>query len=268
MKRTYTGITALAASSIALVAIITALLVRPNAIGTTRTTPAAWSASDIVITANPVDLATIGRISKFRGCAGHWYAGTNIDGETEPSSSMKHYFVPKQASQGTTGTVPVYAPFDGTIARIDPTDIWRGRQFIIQQRPFRGWFFGFTHITMNAGLVEGALVNAGDLLGYANVPAGTDFDVFLQASPTSGARNFVSDAGLHTRLDSIFSHLAPKIKAAYAAAGVTPATMVIPKSTREASPCSCAPGTVGTENTTACTFNTDQPLSENWVTLP
>lgn len=65
------------------------------------------------ITANPVDLSQIEKISKFRSCAGHDFSGHNFLGETETDRSMKHYLKPLSAFDDNKAAL--YAPFDGQV---------------------------------------------------------------------------------------------------------------------------------------------------------
>ena len=76
-----------------------------------------------LVSEDVTNLGFIEEISKFRSGAGHdfSYDPTFPFGSTdttEPPSSMKHYFAPYATHNGDQETVPVYAPFSGTITRV------------------------------------------------------------------------------------------------------------------------------------------------------
>ena len=81
-----------------------------------------------LVTHDYMDITYVDRISKFRSGAGHDFSydpfpisigfyETETD-PTETNRSMKHYFEPGSAYRGDNGTVPLYAPFQGSIYRV------------------------------------------------------------------------------------------------------------------------------------------------------
>lgn len=202
--------------------------------------------SDKPIVANPVDLSTIKTISKFRSCAGHEFGYTSgFSNEKEAKSSMKHYFGWKDDLTDEK-SVPVYAPFDGTIMHTEVgTD-----QFIIQQNPFAGWVFDFTHVIIKDGITEGSIVKAGEVVGYANLRKTKAFDIILQTQKKPGFKNY----DWYNNYESIFDHMADNIYAQYIAKGITKDKIIISKSVRDQSPCPCDPNNPPVDKSPYCNF--------------
>ncbi len=188
------------------------------------------------ITAVPLDLTQIERISKYRSCAGHDRSGYSFAGVFESDRSMKHYVYPVKKFQGTTNAVKLFAPFDGTVATINP------EKDNVGGRPKGGHGIGFStpvdpnvifqfgHIYFVKDFVVGDSVKAGELVGYAALGnVGNDFDLDLLGTrlPTSGAEV----------LGSIFEHLSPAVEAAFAKVGITPDTTSWSAEYRDAHPC-------------------------------
>ena len=200
-------------------------------VGQKNITPANPQPGDIVIVANPTDLSKIAGISKFRSCFGHVYGFSSAFEGKEAQGSLKHYFVPKEIYLGTNNAVPVFAPFDGNIIYTEQgTD-----QFIIQQRPFDGWVFGFTHVIILSSLKQGSDVKAGQLVGYAALTKTHAFDIFLQTQKRPGFHNF----DWYNGQDSIFNHMTSDVYVQYVAKGVTKENSIIPKAIRDTNPCPC-----------------------------
>ncbi|MDE1804726.1 MAG: hypothetical protein KGH59_03010 [Candidatus Micrarchaeota archaeon] len=193
------------------------------------------------IVVNPVNLAQISQISKFRSCSGHDYSGYDVQGYPETQRSMKHYFYPTQQFHGTVGKIQEYAPFNGTIESMAEEQTPVGKQVWIgytQSGPMFGfapigvWNAVFFHLDPIAGLSVGAHVTAGELIGYANqtAPVNQTFDIALEEYNGS-------NGNYHQVLDSIFNHMDSQVLSQYAAVGVTPNGIIIPKAYRDANPC-------------------------------
>ncbi len=90
-----------------------------------------------------LDPQSVAEISKFRSCAGHHYGYDQTfinlglyEVETDPTEtnrSMKHYFAPLDSfrTSGSNNTLPLHAPFDGTIYRV--TDEGHDSGFVNKQ---------------------------------------------------------------------------------------------------------------------------------------
>ncbi len=90
-----------------------------------------------------LDPQSVVEISKFRSCAGHHYGYDQTfinlglyEVETDPTEtnrSMKHYFAPLDSfrTSGSNNTLPLHAPFDGTIYRV--TDEGHDSGFVNKQ---------------------------------------------------------------------------------------------------------------------------------------
>lgn len=79
----------------------------------------AWPSPDAkYITAVPVDLNQINSISKYASCSGHNRDGYTFDKIQVSNLSLKHYWYPVAAFQGTLDKVKVFAPFNGTVSTI------------------------------------------------------------------------------------------------------------------------------------------------------
>jgi hypothetical protein len=213
------------------------------------------SQDDVVIIANPLKLSRVRSISKYRSCAGHLFATSDFMGEPEPASSAKHYVTPIEPLSDND-MVEVFAPFDGEIVFIDPNDTSNGQQFYIEQRPFKGWTFGFDHINMKKDLTKGSQVRAGQLLGYYTPPdPESSFDLILQGSKERGIYNHRSAETYTSHLDSMFNHMSSEVYQEYAEYGFTKEKMIISKADREKSPCFCVKGEL---NSTNCRFEGSQ----------
>lgn len=209
--------------------------------------------SDKFITANPVDLSQVERIYKFRSCHGHDYFGPDYDGAEEPNSAMKNYVKPIDSLEHTNTKVKVFAPFDGIIVQVDPTDIIRGRHFMIMHDPFNGWYVTFIHINFkDSEVYEGARAKAGQLLGYAVTDNyGQDFDIALQRFKYENAQYngaYTTDnfqTYLTQNLEPLFAHMTDAVLAQWAANGVTANDTIVSKAYRLANPCHCKGGPPG-----------------------
>ncbi|MBI82137.1 MAG: hypothetical protein CMJ81_02985 [Planctomycetaceae bacterium] len=178
-----------------------------------------------LVEAHVTDLDMILEISKFRSGAGHDFsyfrdslpaaAMTAIAGidnffatdTSEPESSMKHYFAPHEPykqENGDNSTIPVYAPFTGSITRV----IEESREediSIVNKRveitatadtDYTTVLFhlnlddAYPQIFNDYPTIDGIwthqeddpvyttrAIEAGDLLGYADMRSSHDFDV-------------------------------------------------------------------------------------------
>ncbi len=197
------------------------------------------------ITAVPVDLTQIQKITKYRSCAGHVRAGYNFDRELEYDSSMKHYFYPIPEFQGTIDKVALYAPFDGTVYEI----FWEAdKGYYGRKNPGNGINlatsadpnvkFGFGHLYFVGDIKVGDHVKAGQLIGYAALgEVGNDFDLDLTAKQKRTDKNSKEDIEV---LGSVFDHMTPEVLAEFAKYGITPDNTKFSKEFREANPCGYA----------------------------
>lgn len=203
-----------------------------------------------LVSEDVTNLGFIEEISKFRSGAGHdfSYDPTFPFGSTdttEPPSSMKHYFAPYATHNGDQETVPVYAPFSGTITRVTNEGSGSGinkRVEILSSGDSKYTLIVF-HIDLDEAYPQilndwpiefwpdhqeddpsysTVLVSPGDLLGYADMRDSHDFDVAVLYEPTAGSRYWISYFDLMP--DSVFSQ--------YAARGATRAELTISQAER------------------------------------
>ena len=173
-----------------------------------------------VVTANYIDVSKIERISRFRSIVGHSYT----DG-SETCRSMKHYFQPKSSLDWTT--VDVYSPVEGTIMGF-ANDGAFGKQLLIRPRLVPVVNVAIFHVTLDAAIVQGGWLNAGDHIGR-HAAQNTYSDIAVSIGPKEGGR-----------LISYFDAMTDAVFQAYQARGVAsrPA-MIITKAERDADPVSC-----------------------------
>lgn len=226
-----------------------------------------------LVEAHVTDLDMILEISTFRSGAGHDFtyfretlpeaAMTTIAGidnffatdTSEPESSMKHYYSPYDAHKQENGdntTIPVYAPFAGSITRVieefreDDTSIVNKRVEITAaaDMDYTTVLFhlnlddAYPQIFNDYPTIDGIWthqeddssyttreVEAGDFLGYADMRLSNDFDVAVLFNDTSDDK-WVSLFELMP--DSLFSD--------YEARGVDRADTILSKAYRLAHP--------------------------------
>ncbi len=231
----------------------------------TRSTSTAPSPNAPYITANPIDLSQIEKISKFRSCAGHDNSGHNFFGEVETDRSMKHYVKPLAAFDDDKARI--HSPFDGTVYSADgphpelgPGQARGGSlELMSSMEPHAVVLLG--HITALAGLKKGDTVQSGQLLGYATTSGGSDFDLVLRAINQPGAQSTFGDT-----FDSVFNHMTPQVLAEYAKFGLTKDAMFFSKEFRDQHPCLF--GTVAAEPNERSGPQPDiQTSPDNWVFL-
>ena len=183
------------------------------------------------IIASPIDLEQIASISQFRSCMGHDYSGKNSEGEKETNRSMKHYLTTIPELDQSTGKVKAFAPFDGKIASIEDKQNPRGDQVWIRGPSAGSWNFIFFHIDLIPELTKGSDIEAGQLIGYANLADGANFDFGLKSIGFKGQL-----------FETPFKHMTPEVLTEYADYGVTSENAVITKETRDANPCNFGQG--------------------------
>ncbi len=177
--------------------------------------------SENFITANPLDLSQIDRISKFRSCVGHDYSGLNSDGERETLRSMKHYIEPLSTQ---SNAIKVFAPFDGEIREVNAES--RGSQVFISPNAARKWNMVFFHINLIPRIEEGTSVQAGQLLGYGALDNSPNFDIAL--------KKFSIKVQI---FESPFLHMTNQILEEYTTKGITLENIIISKKERDADSC-------------------------------
>jgi hypothetical protein len=201
-------------------------------------------AEEKFISLNPVDFSQILAISRFRACAGHWYGQTDIYGTAEPSSNMKHYFVPIESLSPSQEKVKIFAPFNGRIEEI--MDSERGKHINLVPENFENWVFTIYHINPAANIQLRNSVKAGELMGYAAISKnGDSFDFSLLIKAQSQGYNHLAN------IDSIFNHFTDSVKGEYDTIGAIPQEMIVSREDRKKSPCQCIRGE---PNTTTCDF--------------
>ena len=149
----------------------------------------AWNPSDPLpkfITHVVMDPKYLVAISKFRSNAGHGYS----DDYEWPDSSMKNYYQPLPQylfGQNGQNTLPEYCPANGKIITITPdgplsTGEPRGNQISIVPDGYPAFTIVLFHVDTLASVTAGSHVNAGDLLGYADLREAINIDVAVSAN--------------------------------------------------------------------------------------
>lgn len=225
--------------------------------------------TDKFITANFIDFSQINYIHKFRACHGHDYYGPDYDRGSEPLSAMKMYLKPIDSLEHTNDKVKIFAPFDGVIAQVDPTDTARGRHYMLMREPFNGWYMTFFHQTFNdKDLHVGTRVKAGQFLSYATTSdIGNDFDIALQRFDSENGQyngqwtTYNYQTAILKNLEPILPHMTDQVAAQWKAHGVAANDTITSKEYREAHPCACYGGAPGT---TECYFRIPDP-EKVWI---
>jgi hypothetical protein len=166
-----------------------------------------------------VDLARIGRISRYRSGVGHSFT----DG-TETCRSMKHYFEPKSATDWAT--VPLYSPVSGKVVSV----LQNGAEakITIQSGSYPAFWFEIFHVRMGQALAVGTEVAAGQLLG-THIGSWTLSDVAVAVRSPNGLR-----------LVSWFQTLTDAAWQAYAARGAASReAFIVTRAERDADPLQC-----------------------------
>ncbi len=180
------------------------------------------------ITSSPIDLSQMRSLSKLRSCAGHDYAGENIDGEIETNRSMKHYAVPLEQYDRTKDQVKIFAPWEGKIAKIEGASKAESTGSSIYMTK-DGWWFEFGHVEPLPDLKVGQPVQSGQLIGYVEPIDGSAFDLQFYHSG--------KQVDWYKGIDSFANHLTPEVEAEYAKYGLTLDQLIISKEYRDQNPC-------------------------------
>jgi len=189
------------------------------------------------VSTNYIELASIGRISKYRSSEGHDYSDA-----FEHCRSMKHYYEPKNGMDWSL--VKILAPVTGTITRVEQE--WAGLKIEIASDDYPAFRFTIFHVNSPTARVVSDKVKAGDQLG-THIGSQTMSDIAVM----------VNDPTRQGRLVSYFDVMTDVLFAEYANRGVsTRSAMIIPKELRDANPLAC----------NGETFTTTSTL-ENWVAL-
>ena len=200
------------------------------------------------------NVAMIEEISKFRSGAGHDFSYDasfpfGASDSTEPASSMKHYLAPYSAWSGDQSTVAVYAPFAGEIVRVTDEDNGTSvnKRVEIESSTNAAYVLVLFHLKLDQDFPQilndwpvelwpahqpddpsytTTSVAVGDLLGYADMRTGHDFDVAVLWTDTDGSAYWISYFDLMP--DSLFE--------AYEQRGATRPALSISKADRIATP--------------------------------
>ncbi|MDO8591402.1 MAG: hypothetical protein Q7R60_00555, partial [bacterium] len=162
------------------------------------------------------------------------------------------------AYQGTLDKVKMFAPFDGTVSKIDPESEQIGQpgkrpqtgNGITFSTPIDKYVgFQFAHIYFVKDFKVGDKIEAGELIGYAALgDKGNDFDIVLEGTVWTDDKQPI--------FGSAFDHMSDKVLAEFASYGVTPDNTKFSKEYRDAHPCNYG--------TSAAAQGW---ITESWVTL-
>lgn len=201
---------------------------------------------DKFIVSNPVDLSQIKNISKFRSCSGHDFSGQNISGIREENRSMKHYFEPKDPLASSIGEIKVFAPFNGSIKALRDGQDPRGKEVILSSEttPYDVTIF---HMDLLPELKEDSEITAGQLIGYAHLARGHDFDISvtkfiggMPKMPREASGNMEKMKNLYfsmIMMDSVFNHMTPDVISDFEKFGITNENIIITAEERDKNPC-------------------------------
>lgn len=169
-----------------------------------------------------LDANLIGKISRFRSGYGHDYSR----GTSESCRSMKHYFVPEPPSLDAT-LLEIRSPVTGFVVRLQDeqsigTQVWLAPE---GRDAFRVILF---HVTLDANVVTGTRVEAGERLGH-HASNRTADDVAVLALTREDQR-----------LVSFFDTMNDEAFAPFAERGLARADFVIDAAWRDAHPMTCS----------------------------
>lgn len=194
-----------------------------------------------LITAAPINLENVSGLSKFRSCQGHDLSGYNEKGIKESNRSMKHYIFPKREFNNTIDKFEVYAPFDGKIFTI--FNEGRGDQIIIKSDK-SDWGFVFFHIRPIKELKRGDSVKSGELLGYASLENGSNFDIGMQYQNDNSLFTLIvrdllgfGEPPFLSQLTSPFELMYPDVLNKFESAGFKKDDLILSKEFRDQNPC-------------------------------
>ena len=177
------------------------------------------------VQADYIELAKIGRISRFRSGAGHDYSDA-----IESCRSMKHYFQPSNTVNW--GSIQIRSPVAGIVSRLDQERLaGGGTQVRIKSRDFPAFYFILFHVRTNGLVLAGDSVSAGQLLG-THIGTQSTSDIAVGVSTRTG-----------WRLISYFDVITGSLFATYQARGMNSRTdAIISKEARDADPLTCNRG--------------------------
>jgi len=236
-------------------------------------TARAFTVHPELVEADVTDLDLTFEISRFRSGAGHDFSYFRevvppevmavIDGidnffatdMAEPESSMKHYYSPyalHKQENGDNKTIPVYAPFAGTITRVTE-EVREADTSIVNKRVeiTSSYDADYTAVLFHLNLdsaypqifndypeIPGIwahqaddptystlAVEAGEFLGYADMRSSNDFDVAV-----------LFNDSMDDKWISLFDLMPDSLFAAYEARGVDRSDTIISKAYRQANP--------------------------------
>ncbi|MFH1547345.1 MAG: hypothetical protein ABIC57_02560 [bacterium] len=180
------------------------------------------------IVVNPLNIAQIAQVSKFRSCVGHDYSGYNEDEELEKNRSMKHYITPKSEFLNSSNSVIIYSPFDGLVTNIEEESSREGVQVSISPKTSQSYRFIFFHVRLLDGITKNSEVTAGQQIGFAMLEEYNNFDIAL--------KKFISDNDFQI-LESPFEHMTPSVLSEYTQKGLEIEDLIISKEDRDKLSC-------------------------------
>lgn len=168
-----------------------------------------------------LELAKIGKISRFRSSAGHDYSDF-----TESCRSMKHYFYPKDTTNWSN--IQIYSPVSGRVTRFEQE--WAGFKIEIQSDDYPAFRLMMFHVAPLREYVVGDKLIKGQFLGY-HIGFETWSDIAV----------FVNDPTRQGRLVSYIETLTDKAFDDYRLRGVSSRNdFIISKSLRDVNPLECS----------------------------
>jgi hypothetical protein len=191
------------------------------------------------VQADYIELAKIGRISRFRSGVGHDYSD-----DFESCRSMKHYFQPSNTVNWAS--IQIRSPVAGTMSRLEHESLAGGGiQMRIKSRDFPAFCFILFHVRTNGLVSVGDSVSAGQLLG-THIGAQSTSDIAVGVSMPTG-----------WRLVSYFEVMTDSVFATYQARGINSRTdAIISEELRDTDPLTCNGGRFASPGNLP-----------NWVTL-
>lgn len=207
---------------------------------------------------NPVNLADINKISRFRSSSGH-----NYNDASETCRSMKHYFEPHSNVNQST---EIYAPFQARVIAVYNDDGPIGdnevnnQHITLQPLNHPAIQFEIFHTELASELMIGSVVDAGTLLGWADLTrngnTGSDFDFAVHVNTLDGMR-----------LVSLFDLLTDEAFAEYTVwSGLNLRDdFKISKTSRDANPLQCANDSISPYSGQFIDQDNDALLNQRWI---
>lgn len=159
---------------------------------------------------------------------------------------MKHYFKPVDSLAASIGEVKVFAPFNGRIKSVRDEREPRGKETILESKT-TSWDVTIFHLDLLPTLKEGSEISVGQLIGYAHIAQGNDFDIAITKF-VGGIPDFKSLSSDQAEkmqefffsmimMDSVFNYMTSGVISDFEKFGITNENIIITAEARDKNPC-------------------------------